>query len=1143
MSWQNSEALVALIYLWPYLIATLISAAIGIYAVRQRAVVSARFFALVALAEATASLGYTFELMSPTLTGKIFWDNMQWLSDMAVATAVLLFALVYTGHKAVHARRTRLMLAVVPLIVMLLIVTDPLHGWLHPAPGVIPGEPFSTLAYDFNALVLGLTLYGQGIMLLGILILLRHFMGAGRLQQPWKPQRPRRFYRHQIAPVIIGYMIPLVGSIISVSQVIPGLSRDITPFTFAFSNIVIVWGLFRHQLLMIKPVAYETVIGSIGDGVLILDAQGHIVDLNPAMTHILGGDAEKMLGKPYSEVLQSWPELAGCLRDSGWRQSEVCLADDKIRRVQDSPVYYDVHVSLLFDHRGTPSGQVLVLRDVTERKRVEQDIIRAKEEWERTFDAVPDLITILDKDYHILRVNKAMAERLERFSPVGQAAQRCMGQLCYACVHGTDAPPSFCPHMLVLQDKKTHTAEIHDGYLQGDFIVSVSPIFDDQGELYGSVHVARDITSRKKMEQELRRYRDRLEEVVTERTMELQREIFEHRRAEVSLRQSEEFNRSIIESSVDCINIVDLEGRLRFMSEGGKKLMGITDIEPYLGMPYYEFWEDADRQVVRDALEKARQGGHGTFEAHLEMFDGTPKWWGVVTSPIWGGDGTVDRVLVVSRDITERRESERQLRESELRYRTLFENVPIGIGLATLEGAVLAGNASVQRYFGRTLEELKQVNLRDLYKNPQERERLLAALRANGSVRGFEAELLREDGEVFHAGISVNFIELHGEKVLLTMLEDITERKRTEMALRESEQHLRLLMQQIPVGIIAVDRGGIITDANPMVFDLFGAPGREAILGLRVSTLPMMLESELSGYFESVLDTGESRVVEAKYESNAEEVVYLRTRIVPRFDALGEQIGAIQILEDVTERKRAEETLAQQAQELAHSHAELRRFAYVASHDLQEPVRTVSIYAQRLERHCENKDELDPDVTEFITYIVMGVQRIQAMIKGLQIYLQVDRDAKDFTRTDAAAALEHALFRLQEVIVQTDAVITHDPLPTLMADQRQLSQVFEYLIDNAIKFRGGAVPHIHIAAEETEEAWVFAVRDNGIGIEPAYFARIFEIFRRLHAWEDYPGIGVGLTLCKKIVERHGGRIWVESELGEGATFYFTMPRR
>ncbi len=1137
MNWQNSEALAAFLSLWPYLISVLTSAGIGIYAVRKRAVVSARLFAFVALAEATASLGYIFELMSPTLTGKIFGDNMQWLSDMGVTTAVLLFALAYTGHKAAHAQRTRLGLVVVPLIVIVLVVTDPLHGWLHPAPHLVPGEPFSTLAYDFNGLILGLTLYGQGITFLGILILLRHFMGT------WESQWPRPLYRHQIAPVIIGYTIPLAGSILSVSQVIPSLPRDITPFTFALSNLVIAWGLFRHQLLMFTPVAYKTVIGSIGDGVLILDAQGYVVDLNPAMGHILGVDAEKVLGKPYSEALQVWPDLTSCLRDSGRRQSEVCLAYDKTQCMGNSPTYYDVHISRLFDHRGTPSGQVLVLRDITERKRAEQEIIRAKEAWERTFDAVPDLITILDKDYHILRINKAMAERLERSSRVEQATQACLGQLCYACVHGTDAPPGFCPHMLVLQDKKTHTAEIHDGYLQGDFIVSVSPIFDDQGELYGSVHVARDITSRKQMEQELRRYRDHLEEIVAERTMELQREIFEHRRTEVSLRQSEEFNRSIIASSMDCIKIVDLEGRLRFMSEGGKKLMGITDIEPYLGMPYHELWEDADRQAVRDALEKARQGGHGTFEAHLATFDGTPKWWGVVTSPIWGADGKVDRMLVVSRDITKRKKSERQLRESEIRYRTLFENAPIGIGLATLDGAVVAGNASIQRYFGRTFEELKQVNLRDLYKNPQERERLLAALRANGSVRGFEAKLLRKDGEAFHAGISVNFIELDGEKVLLTMLEDITERKRVEMALRESEQHLRLLMQQIPVGIIAVDMEGTITDANPMVFDLFGAPGREAILGLNVSTLPMMLESELSGYFESVLSMGEPRVVEAKYKSNTGEVVYLRTRIVPRFDALGEQIGAIQILEDVTERKRAEETLAQQAQDLAHSHAELRRFAYVASHDLQEPVRTVSIYAQRLKRHCENQDELDPDVAEFITYIVMGVKRIQAMIKGLQIYLQVDRDAKDFTRTDAAAALDHALFRLQEVIAQTDAVITHDSLPTLMADGRQLSQVFEYLIDNAIKFRGEAVPHVHITAEETEEAWVFAVRDNGIGIDSAYFARIFEIFRRLHAWEDYPGIGVGLTLCKKIVERHGGQIWVESELGEGATFYFTMPRR
>ncbi len=1115
-----------MLYLWPYVISVLVSAGIGLYAWRQRRVVGALFFACGAWAEAIASLGYIGELVSYTLTWKIFWDNMQWVALMTGTTTVLLFALAYTGYKAAHTKRTWTALAIVPFMVVLLVVTGPLHGWLHPAPRIVSGEPFSILAYDFNGLLWGLTLYSQSIVLLGILILLRHFIGA------------RPFYRHQIAPVIVGYTIPLVGSILSISRIMPSLPRDITPFTFALGNGVMAWGLFQHRLLTVTPVAYETVIESIGDGVLILDAQARVVDLNPAMAHILGIKAREAMGKPSSEVLQSWPDLAERLQDSVPKQAEVRLTHGKM------DTYYDVHMSLLFDHRGTPNGQILVLRDITARKRVEEDIRRAKEAWERTFDAVPDLITILDKHYQIVRVNKAMAERLN------QAPEACMGQICYHCLHGTEAPPAFCPHTQVLRDQKAHTAEVHDTFLEGDFVISVSPIFDEQGELYGSVHVARDVTARKRIEQELRRYRDHLEEVVADRTTELQREIFEHRRTEVSLRQSEEFNRSIIESSVDCIKIVDLEGRLRFMNEAGQKLMGITDMAPYVGMPYHQFWEGADRQAALAALEKARQGGQGAFEGYLatpigaaasvvpEAAGAPATWWSVVASPIWGMDGTVERVLVVSRDITTRKQSEQRLRESELRYRTLFENAPIGIGLATLDGSVVAGNASILRYFGHTLEELKQANLRRFYKNPQERDRLLAELRANGAVRGFEAELLRKDGTAFFAGISVNFVEVDGEKTLLTMLEDITERRRAEAALRESEQHLRLLMQQAPVGIIAVDMEGAVTDANPIVFDLLGTSGREAILGLNVLTLPTMVESDLSRYFAGVLETGEPRVVEAKYKSGGEKMVYVRARIVPRFDAHEEQIGAIQILEDVTERRHAQETLAQQAQELAHSHAELRRFAYIASHDLQEPLRAISIYTQMLARHCEGK--LDPDASEFITYIVTGVSRIQAMIKGLQIYLQVDRDAKDFASVDAGAALERALFRLREGIAQTDAVITHDSLPTLMADQGQLSQVFEYLIDNAIKFRGEDVPRVHITAEETENVWIFSVRDHGIGIAPEYFARIFEIFRRLHHWEDYPGIGIGLTLCKKIIERHGGSMWVESTLGEGATFYFTL---
>ena len=265
-------------------------------------------------------------------------------------------------------------------------------------------------------------------------------------------------------------------------------------------------------------------------------------------------------------------------------------------------------------------------------------------------------------------------------------------------------------------------------------------------------------------------------------------------------------------------------------------------------------------------------------------------------------------------------------------------------------------------------------------------------------------------------------------------------------------------------------------------------------------------------------------------------------RILEIARTVGHQIGQfIARKQAEAELQEANAQLILKAQQLSRSNAELEQFAYVASHDLQEPLRMIASYTQLILRRYG--DRFDGDAREFMDFIVDGATRMKQLIEDLLAYSRVGTHGKAFRPTDSGAAVQKALANLRAAIESSNGTVTCDPLPTINADEFQLVQLFQNLIGNALKFKGAETPHVHISVNEQADTWTFGVKDNGIGIDGEYFDRIFMVFQRLHSRTDYPGTGIGLAICKKVVDRHGGRLWIESGVGSGSTFWFTVPKK
>jgi len=359
--------------------------------------------------------------------------------------------------------------------------------------------------------------------------------------------------------------------------------------------------------------------------------------------------------------------------------------------------------------------------------------------------------------------------------------------------------------------------------------------------------------------------------------------------------------------------------------------------------------------------------------------------------------------------------------------------------------------------------------------------------------------------------------------------------------LQSAEARLSAIVDTAVDAILTIDERGAVETLNPAAQRLFGYESSQ-VVGRNIEMLmPPPYSDEHDEYLARYLRTGEKRIIGAGRDVTglrADGSTFPLHLTVSEMTVRGRRMFT-EIARDITPMKAAERALQERAEELARSNSELEQFAYVASHDLQEPLRMIASFTQLLAR--SDAGRRDAEAEEFMGYVIEGVSRMQALIDGLLRLSRVGRGS-DFAPVDCNVILEECLPGLRVAMEESGATVTWEELPKIRADALQIANLFQNLIGNAIKFQSAArTPHVHVSVKREAPAWVFRVRDNGIGIEQQYAARVFVIFQRLHGRDEYPGTGIGLALCKKIVERHGGTIWFESEPGQGTTFLFRIP--
>jgi len=665
------------------------------------------------------------------------------------------------------------------------------------------------------------------------------------------------------------------------------------------------------------------------------------------------------------------------------------------------------------------------------------------------------------------------------------------------------------------------------------------------------------------------------------------RDITERKQTEKALRELATLNQAILDSANYTIISTTVEGTISTFNRAAEKCLGYSASE-VVGKTTPALFHDPEEIVERSRelcqeLNTPIQPGFEAFVAKVRRGEIDEREWSYIRrdgsrfpvllsiTALYNSDNQIVGFLGIGSDMSLRKQAEQDLRDSQHFSQRIADTVPGILYLYdVIEQRNVYANRSTVELLGYTPENIQDIgtDLMSHLLHPEDipyvldHQQHLTTLTEDEHII-LEYRMKHSNGEWrwLRSRETVFSRTVEGlPKLVLGIAEDITDYKRVEDVLRQTNedleqrvkqrtvelenahQQLRFHVENSPLGVIEWDNQFRVQRWSKQAERMFGWKA-EDVLGKRLMDWQFVYPDDLKFVHQKALNLlnpeSPPEVVENRNLTKDGNVLYCQWYNSVLFDESNKVISILSLVQDQTERKHSEAQLKQLNHQLQRSNQDLEQFAYAASHDLREPLRKIRSYSDLLVKRYQG--QLDERADKYIHYITDSVIRMQALITDLLTYSRVSRNELVLEPTDLGEILQQTLTDLSPAIEENQVIINTATLPIVQANPLQIGQVLQNLIANAIKFRREQPPQVNIQVDCQDNFWQISIQDNGIGIDPNYSDRIFAIFQRLHYREEYPGTGIGLAICQKIVERHGGKIWVESELGQGSTFYFTLP--